>query len=251
VTPRTSLLLCSLPRVGSFLLGELLHSTGLVGYAGEWFLWPERARLWREWGVASHDAYLDRVLEEGTSANGVFAAKVMWGHMGEFLLYARRVAGDYECDDRTAIEAMLPSPRYVWLRRTDVVAQAVSWTKAAQTNDWRGGGEEKPVAYSFEQIDWLEHQIRVWDGAWRRWFAAQGIEPLLLSYEELAADPTGTVDRVLSLLGLERPAGGPGPVSTLRRQADEVSELWIARYRAETARPVSTTNASGSARKRR
>jgi LPS sulfotransferase NodH len=229
--PSSALLLCSLPRVGSSLLAELLHSTGLVGSAGEWFLYPERARLWREWGVDSHDAYLDRVLSEGTSANGVFAAKVMWGHMGEFLLYARRSARDYQSSDRTVIEALLPQPRFVWLRRDDTVAQAVSWTKAAQTDQWRAGGEVAPLVYSFAQIDWLVHQIRVWDGAWRRWFEAQRIDPLPLAYEELAADPAGVVDRVLGSLGLELPAAAPS--SSMRKQADDVSEEWISRYLAE------------------
>jgi LPS sulfotransferase NodH len=230
--PRTGVLLCALPRTGSSLLGELLHSTGVVGYAGEWFLYPERARLWREWGVRSHDDYLERVLDQGTSPNGVFAAKVMWGHMGEFLVYARRASGDFESSDLAVIEALVPQPSFVWVRRRDTVAQAVSWAKAAQTDEWRSGtGEARDPVYDFGQIDWLVHQLRVWDGAWERWFEAQGIEPEVVWYEDLEVRPTEAVERLLRYLGLETPAGAEiKPSAGLVKQANGMNAHWIARY---------------------
>ena len=236
VRPTTGVLLCSLPRVGSTLFCDLLQSTGVVGYPGEWFLYPERDRLWREWGVKSHDEYLDRVLALGTSSNGVFATKLMWGHLGEFLLYARRACDDFASGDLTAIERLLPAPRFVWLRRRDVVAQAVSWAKALQTGEWRtglvGDGE---AAYDLAQIDWIVHQIQVWDAAWGRWFQAQGVDPEVVWYEDLSANPRNAVQRVLAYLKLETPAGAVVvPASDLRKQADAVNEQWIARYLADT-----------------
>jgi len=237
-SPRTGLLLCSLPRVGSSLLGELLYSTGVVGYAGEWFLYPERERLWQEWRVSSHDDYLDRVLARGTAANGVFATKLMWGHLGEFLLYARRASGDFASNDLTVIEALLPRPRFAWLRRRDTVAQAVSWAKAVQTGQWRAGfAEVREAAYDFGQIDWIVHQIRVWDGAWTRWFETQGVAPEVIWYEDLSANPLKVVDQVLAYLELETPAGAAiKPPPDLRKQADGVNAQWIARYLADSSR---------------
>jgi trehalose 2-sulfotransferase len=236
VRPSTGVLLCSLPRVGSTLFCELLQSTGVVGYPGEWFLYPERERLWRKWGVKSHDEYLDRVLTQGTSPNGVFATKLMWGHLGEFLLYVRRACDDFVSSDLTAIEALLPAPRFVWLRRHDTVAQAVSWAKAVQTGQWRTGlGGDREPAYDFAQIEWIVHQIQVWDAAWDRWFRAQGVEPEVVWYEDLSANPLKVVEHVLAYLRLETPAGAAVvPASDLRKQADAVNEQWIARYLADS-----------------
>jgi LPS sulfotransferase NodH len=230
--PTTGVLLCSLPRVGSTLFCDLLYSTGVVGYPGEWFLYPERERLSREWGVKSHDEYLAR----GTSPNGVFATKLMWGHLGEFLLYARRACDDFVSSDLTAIEGLLPAPRFVWLRRRDTVAQAVSWAKAVQTGQWRTGlGGDGEPAYDFAQIDWIVHQIHVWDAAWERWFRAQGLDPEVVWYEDLSANPLNVVERVLAYLRLDTSAGAAVvPASDLRKQADAVNEQWITRYLADS-----------------
>jgi LPS sulfotransferase NodH len=146
--PSAAVVLCALPRSGSSLLAELLYGTGVVGYPGEWFWSRERERLWREWGVDSHAAYLGRVLARGTAPNGVFAAKVMWGQLDEFLLYARRVCADSSSDDLAVIEALLPQPSFVWVRRHDTVAQGVSWVKANQTGQWRSGLGEGAEAFT-------------------------------------------------------------------------------------------------------
>jgi trehalose 2-sulfotransferase len=169
---------------------------------------------------------------------GVFAAKLMKGHLDDFLVYARRASGDYASDDRTVIEALLPNPRFVWVRRHNGVAHAVSWFRALQTGEWRVGlPQERPPPYDFDQIDWLAHQIRVWDGAWQRWFEAQRIDPLVVWYEDLAADQVAVTFRVLEYLKLQ-PTPGTIPSTELRKQADAVSEEWIARYLATSNRGV-------------
>ena len=42
---------------------------------------PEPSPLWRP---DRYDRYLDWTLERGTTANGVFGAKLMWGYLGDF-----------------------------------------------------------------------------------------------------------------------------------------------------------------------
>jgi LPS sulfotransferase NodH len=49
--PTSSVVLCALPRTGSWLLAHLLHSSRAVGYPGEWFWRDDRERNSREWGV--------------------------------------------------------------------------------------------------------------------------------------------------------------------------------------------------------
>ncbi len=237
IRPTSAILLCALPRVGSTLLGELLVSAGAGGAYREWFLYPERERLWRELGIGSHDDYFAHVLEHGTAPNGMFAAKLMWAQLDEFLLYARRSLDDVESGDRAVIEALLPQSRFVWLRRRDTVAQAISWVKAVQTGAWRWrsvyDGDGVP-RYDFAKIDWGVHQFRTWDGCRARWFAAHAIEPVTVWYEELAADPPEVARRVLGRLELDGLL--ELPQSTLAKQADDVSSEWADRYLADCAR---------------
>ena len=53
---------------------------------------------------------------------------------------------------------------------------------------------------------------------------------LTLSYEEIAADLAGALERTLSHIGVAPPEGALDPVPTMRRQADERSDAWAATY---------------------
>ena len=155
----------------------------------------------------------------------------MWGYLHEPLFELRRLAHEYDADDFDVLRRVFPEPRFLWVRREDVVAQAVSWAKAAQTEQWRAHipAQGEPE-FDFEQIDALYHLARVHDGCWRRWFAAQRIEPYGVIYEELAAEPERAAAEVLSWLGIE-PRTPLSVPPELTRQADEINDEWAARYR--------------------
>jgi trehalose 2-sulfotransferase len=231
--PLSSVLICAQPRTGSWLLSHLLWRSGSVGYPGEWFWRNEIARNREAWDVSSWADYLDRVLEAGTSANGVFAVKLMQGCLRELLAQLRRLGCEYEADDLTVLRSFLPDPRFVWIRRVDSVAQAVSWAKARQTGQWTA--QQAATAeprFDFAQIDGLYRAARGRDKAWQDWFAAHGIEPVRVIYEELCADPTRVTLEVLALLELEPvPGACLEPPPELTRQADETNEDWATRYR--------------------
>ena len=76
--PRVSCLICAAPRSGSWLLSGLLHSTGVAGRPHEYFYSETEAANRRNWGISTATDYLDRVLEVGTTSNGVFACKLTW-----------------------------------------------------------------------------------------------------------------------------------------------------------------------------
>jgi trehalose 2-sulfotransferase len=232
--PSSSVFVCGVPRGGTSLLAHLLGSTGVAGRPAEWFWREDVERNTRAWGVTSWDEYLDRVLEHGTTPNGVFGVKVMWGHLGELLFRLRIRTREYEAPDLAVLEAVFPRPRFVWLTREDTVAQAVSWSKAIQSGSWAA---DQPATgeleFSFEQIDRLHHEVRIYDGAWRRWFASHCVRPFHVTYEELCAERESTIGRVLAWLRLEPLAEARiEPTPTLRKQADGVNADWAARYRA-------------------
>jgi LPS sulfotransferase NodH len=213
------------------LLGALLHSSSVVGWPGEWFWREDRERNSREWRTTRFEDYLARVLEAGTSPNGVFAMKLMWGYLNELLFELRRLGGEYEAADLAVFRRFFPEPRFVWIRRDDAVAEAVSWAKAVQTGQWTA--RQAPLTeprFDFEQIDALYHLVRVHDGCWRRWFAAHAVEPYRVMYEELATAPEQVTQDVLGFLGLEPRKPPENPVA-FARQADAVNEEWMKLYR--------------------
>ena len=100
---------------------------------------------------------------------------------------------------------------FVHLRRDNTVAQAVSWLRAEQTNLWYVGCPDATGAEPrLRHRDGVEDLLRTIDAhqaAWEEWFAAYGVTPHRVRYEDLAADPAGVTREVLGFLGLDLPAG--------------------------------------------
>ncbi len=244
--PTAAYLICTNPRSGSWLLSEGLSATAVAGHPREWFQAEEQRDQAARWGLGPDggDAlgaeYLRRVLDGGTTPNGVFGAKVMYYQMADL---PRRVAtGDsaYRHGAARFPGSMLPGLRYLWLRRRDAARQAISYARAAQTDVWwqidgatpaapRAGVAGRPT-FDPHGIARLEREVVQGDALWRRYFGDLGVTPLEVHYEALAADYASEIRRVLAWLGV-----GDGPATRvrpprLRRQADELSEEWVRRY---------------------
>jgi LPS sulfotransferase NodH len=233
-----SFFLCSTPRTGSTMLGNMLAETGLVGRAGEYF--GETFRRDAAWGIgrAGFDGYLVGCLGHARGS-GTFGLKLHWDQVEGFLHHLRLRRGLGRLSDAQVIAAIFPRPSYLFLTREDALAQAVSWWKAMTSGKWTDG---RPVtgqaAFDFAGIDDRLRQVEVHTERWRRWFAANDVRPLELSYERVAADPTAAVREALAHVGVAVPAGLAIEPQT-ERQSDEVNEEWIRRYRElADARPL-------------
>ena len=80
--------------------------------------------------------------------------------------------------------------------------------------------------YSFAAVDHLVRLLSTHDAAWQRFFAQAGGSVLTLTYEEVAADLAGTLQRTLDHIGVTPPEDALGALPTMRRQADERSDAW-------------------------
>ena len=121
--PDRSYLVCATPRSGSTLVCQALPQTGVAGRPEEYFEAlrhtgrprrpeeyfvgvddpsifdhlgeravgdepPPRSPLWSR---TAYDRYLEWAFEAGTTPNGVFGAKLMWGYFGDFVSLLRNV----------------------------------------------------------------------------------------------------------------------------------------------------------------
>jgi LPS sulfotransferase NodH len=245
-----SYLICATPRTGSSLLCGLLESTGVAGRPQSYFRQPDEQSWAARWGIVrsldgafSYADYLQAALAAGRTENGVFAARIMWGTMGEVVGKLATVhPGPVEADD-DLLNRAFGHTRLVHLRRGDVLAQAVSWLRAEQTNVWFDTEQdehrepEHEPHFDFDRIRELVHLIEEHNAAWQAWFASVGIWPHLVLYEELDADPVGVTRGVLDFLGLELPAGRE-IIAQHRRLADDLNAQWIERYLAGCRGPA-------------
>jgi trehalose 2-sulfotransferase len=254
--PQHAYLVCATPRSGSTLLCEMLRETGVAGHPVEHFevlrhsSLPRQPREYFVGCANSHvlellapvepshpsteapERWWARIVAEGTTPNGVWGGKLMWGHVEDFLSRARELPGLADADLAQALSALLNDPKFIFVTREDKVAQAVSLWRALQTQAWRADNAPNGdgAAYDFEGIDHLAVQLQADEDAWRDWFAGTGGDPLTVAYEALDAAPRATVAQVLAELGLDEAVAPRPPIA---RQRDDVSEEWIARYQRE------------------
>lgn len=270
--PARSYLVCATPRSGSTLLCHLLDQSGLAGHPEEYFealrhsgvprrpheyFDPDRhaniiERLaFREmpdsaeptpnelWRPEAYDRYLEHVLEEGTTPNGVFGAKLMWGYLGDFAALLRGIDGMAGLPVPELLDRAFPGLRYVQITRLDKVRQAVSLWKAVQTQAWRNEGGDRGSAieplFSFRAINFLVRQLTAHDASWDAYFLGLGAAPLKLTYEELAEAPEPVIRRVLEHLDIPVPAELALEGPTLTVQADARSEEWVGRFEEHLA----------------
>lgn len=89
-------LICATPRTGSTLLCGLLRSTGVAGRPESYFRAPDEDSWDDRWelprtghGSFDHRDYVRAAAAAGRTGNGVFAARVMWGTVGEMVAKLR------------------------------------------------------------------------------------------------------------------------------------------------------------------
>jgi LPS sulfotransferase NodH len=223
---------CGTPRAGTGLLTGLLKSSGIAGRPEEYF-WRDDMPFWSErWKTSSFADYLSAAIRAGTTPNGVFGAKLMWGYMDDFLGRLRGLTGGGEAPDGALVEHFFGRSAFIWIWRGDLVAQAVSWAKAIQTGVWYDHLGREPLAraeFDFDQIEALAREAADHNRAWQVWFTANHIEPLAIRYEDLVSDKVGTAQRALAFLGVEIP-DGLAIVEETRRQSDTLNDDWIERF---------------------
>jgi LPS sulfotransferase NodH len=169
--------------------------------------------------------YFRAAAAAGSTANGVFAARIMWGTMDEVTAHLAPVHPGYAGSAAGLLSAAFGRTRFVHLRRATSSPRPCPCCAPSR----------RVCGFDFGQVRDLVRQIEDDNAAWEGWFVAEGIQPYLVLYEELDADPFGIASGVLSFLGLDLPAGREITVRH-RRLADELNARWIESYRLHEAR---------------
>ena len=255
--PSAYLVLAS-QRSGSTLLVESLRATGVAGEPQEFFQYlpkTSQAPQPREWFADAGDESILRLLDpldEGTpdlapatiwrdyirtvgrTPNGVWGGKLMWNQTPLLMDRARDLPERSGEGLLSAIRDVVGSdPVLVHVYRPDVISQAVSFWRAVQTRVWRGRPDpvrDARAEYHAGAIAHVVKMLRAQEEGWRNWFAEENVDAMDVPYPMLWRNLTEVVAEVLEKLGLD-PQLAPAPV--LERQADQRSDEWVDRYRAD------------------
>ena len=104
-----SLLICFVPRSGSWFLSGLLASTGVLG-APRQFFWEHGERETRlTHGFGTDEEYLDWVLETGTGSNGTFGCKFDCGERSDVVQRLRQAVADEDVPNSELLARTFPN----------------------------------------------------------------------------------------------------------------------------------------------
>ncbi|MBE7384565.1 MAG: sulfotransferase [Leptolyngbya sp. SIO1E4] len=131
-----SYIVCSTGRSGSTLLCRTLAQSKLCGNPQEYFHHRTIKQLGLKGDLEKFKEYCHSILQEGTTSNGVFGIKMHWWQMSEFLKIAKKIPAFKEKSELEILNTFFPNPKFVYIWRQDMVAQAVSTTIALQTDVW-------------------------------------------------------------------------------------------------------------------
>lgn len=244
-----SYVICTSPRSGSTLLCNLLTQSGVAGQPNSHFhrpsidAWLESFNLTRDAEKPEREILAEifqHAIERGTGGTGLFGLR-MQRHSFDFFSEKLAVLHPGLPNDIDRFQAAFGRTLFIYLKRDDKVEQAISHVKAEQTGLWhvapdgteieRNAPPSEPV-YDAEAIQARLDEATDLDRRWENWFAAEGIEPLRISYQQLSGNPQAALRRVLERLGLD------GEVATgvepgVAKLADEISDQWAARFQSE------------------
>ena len=127
----------------------------------------------------------------------------------------------------------------------------MSWARAAQDGVWVVSDTESATpsaepSYSYDFISSLEGLLIEGDNGWPELCAELGVTPCEITYEDLV-DPANYVEVIrsaLTYLGIEdNDLTIPQPRT--HRQADEINDDWVRRYRADRPNVARCTDDRG------
>jgi len=207
------------PRTGSTLLSESLLNYDVV--VAESLLHVHVVKACHKQGGMVLGAYCERYLRRN-ARNGIFGTKG-WPP----LLAPLTLSGEFP--------AYLEEWKFVHLTRVDVLKQAISRVIASETLTWKSRKVASKIVtdedFDADKISKMVEETVLENQRWSEFFELFSIEPLRITYEELAADPTGVVASVADYLGLSAPSREKKLIAEpLKVQSTSLNASWEERF---------------------
>ncbi len=257
-----AVVICTAPRSSSYLMSEAIESVGSLGIPREYFDHDKGKEKWwvDKLGITGPADYIEKVITHGSTPNGVWGLKLHWYQVPDLIkrFVASPASQLQPRPDLTFVDCLrtrFTDINYVWLRRENKVAQAISWCRAMKTGVWHvrpkaGVPRATPnLEFDFDAIDRQVQEFVEADRGWYDFFRQHRIRALVVVFEQFLRDQasyTETMRQVVRYLGVD-PDAVPIRAPAFRQQSDALSLEWEEAYRrrkAQLSRLSPTPNAA-------
>ena len=218
---------CTAHRSGGFLLMSLLNSTALFGELQPIELfsrdsWKQFADFpWENRHEMSDTDLLSTFSNMRESQSGGLASKIFPRDSALILRYLELKG------------ISVNDVKWIWLRRTNKIRQAISFHKAGETDQWHPTmdtpkPDENHIEIDIKRIEYRIIKFVLYEIEWKSFFEEHKLNPLCIDYEDFMHESkwTSQVERVLDFL--EIPHQFPIAVSTdyVRQSTDWNEEIY-------------------------
>ena len=213
IRPVKSIFIATESRSGSNYLSAIMATTNSLGIPQEYFSYFTAFENTNT--AAERYAY---ACNYSVSPNGVISVKLFPEHW-------KMIGKQLDIKDK------FPNRYWIWLRRKDILAQAISRDIALQTRAWisNTGAQADPV-YSSKNIERCLHFITNSEARWRVYFARNAINPFMLWYEDMIHDPKKAITDIARFTDIEiNPASINLDVHT-KPQHTKLNEEWKEKF---------------------
>lgn len=224
-SPRIQYMIATMPRSGSTHFCIECWKSGALGAPLEYPNLPMVNSMMKRFQcVDDIDAYWKKVKSLRTSPNGVFGYKMF---MANYLVCGR---------SHPQLLQQISPDRVVYLTRSDLLDQAISYSKAIKSNAWFSGiNNSQVVEYERAHITYCKQLLLSQQKFWEQLFSLTDAQVLRVSYEALLESPNETIEKVAKFVGTKIAAPGRLKIPGTQVQRDSTSSDWRNRYLSETA----------------
>lgn len=218
VTPTKFYAVATFARTGSNYLCEELWRTGQLGAPYEYFNYHNlMLKMIKRLGVESMQDYAQRLFEIRTSPNGVFGVKLFPEHI-KFMHLAH-------------LMWRFQNLKFIYLERKNVLAQAISYTKAVQTSQWSNYDiAQSEASYDYNSLLTCLGRIEQARKFWENYFRENKIQPYRLTYEQFISSPDYFIKDILRQFGFEHDPAATVDVPAFKKQEHKNSSDWNERF---------------------
>jgi len=211
-------------RSGSTIIGEYLRATHRFTGFGEPLNYKLVIKRSEREQIRTFPDYLSWELEKFQLRDCMFGMKASYN---QAMMLVRSGALSHYFTD----------VRWVIVQRDDILAQAVSFSIAAQTEQWTSNKRDKAhkVVYDYKDIEKRIKALSVAYGAMNTFCAVMGISPYRVRYEDFVANPKQGAERLAAYLGSDNIEFDESRLK-MRKQSNSLSSefklKFLADYRA-------------------
>lgn len=217
--PEKRYMVATMPRSGSTHFCIQLWRQGVFGAPLEYINLPRLEGLIDRLGGGDIQRYWRAVQRVRATPNGVFGYKT-------FVPDFKRLM-----ESHSELLPSVASDHVIYLTRRDWLAQAISLTRAAQTNVWFADMSSPIVAeYDFARIGRMAHILRDQKRSWEMMFQRTGTTPIRIFHEDVLADFAGVSAQIAEAMGVGLESDRRLDIPQLRRQSDATSAEWRSRF---------------------